>query len=292
MPGRPKINAAAPKIRPSLADAAFAVEERLLWGGADLLRGAVDAVRWAFERLVWAVERSVVWPIEERTGGWSDPVRTGGALALALLAAGAGVLGLVWAAGNGGSGSASVAREASTPVVKSVATAPVESAPVLHGPTPDFKATAPSSPRPDATTGGSSETSAATGSAPPTELSTSTASKAPAVPAGPKATAVAHRFANAFVRYETGQTDAKVRATFAATATPHLTRALLRRPPRLPANVKVPKAKVLNIVPGPKRGDTYTMSVSLLRVGVTSELRIAVQRDVKTGESQVAEILG
>lgn len=291
MRGRPKINAAAPKIRPSLADAAFAVEERLLWGGADLLRSAADAVRWSFERVAWTVERSVVWPIEERTGGWSDPVRTGGALVLALLAAGAGVLGLVWAAGNGGSGSATVARETSTPVVKSAATAPVEPAPVLHGPAPDFKATAPSSPRSDATPG-SSETSAATGSVPPTELSSSTASKAPAVPAGPAATAVAHRFANAFVRYETGQTDAEVRAAFAATATPHLTRQLLRRPPRLPANVKVPKAKVLNIVPGPKRGDTYTMSVSLLRVGVTSELRIAVQRDAKTGEPQVKEILG
>lgn len=293
MRGRPKINAAAPKIRPSLADAAFAVEERLLWGGADLLRGVADAVRWSFERLAWAVERGIVWPIEERTDGLSDPVRTGGALALALLAAGAGVLGLVWAAGSGGSGSATVARETSTPVIESVATAPVEPAPVLHGPTPNFKGTAPSSPQSDATTpSGSSETSAATGSAPPTELSTSTASKAPAVPAGPEATAVAHRFANAFVRYETGQTDAKVRAAFAATATPHLARALLRRPPRLPANVEVPKAKVLNIVPGPKRGDTYTMSVSLLRVGVTSELRIAVQRDVKTGEPQVAEILG
>lgn len=296
MRGRPKINSAAP-IRSSLADAAFAVEERLVWGGTDLLRGAVDAIRWPFERLVWAVERGLVWRLDERTGGWSESVRTGGALALALLAAGAGVLGLVWAAGNGGS--ATLAHEASAPVVKPVAAAPVEPAPVLHGPAPDFKATAPSSTRPNAasdgssgTGDGSSETSAATGSAPPTELSTSTASKAPAVPAGPKATAVAHRFANAFVRYETGQTDAKVRAAFAATATPHLTRALLRRPPRLPANVKVPKAKVLNIVPGPKRGDTYTMSVSLLRVGVTSELRIGVERDAKTGEPQVKEILG
>jgi len=289
MRGRPKINSAA-TIRSSLADAAFAVEERLVWGGADLLRGAMDAIRWPFERLVWAVERGLVWRLEERTGGWSESVRTGSALALALLAAGAGVLGLVWASGNGGS--ATVAHEAPAPVAKPVAAAPVEPAPILHGPAPDFEATAPSSAHPNAATDGSSETSAAVGSAAPIELSTSTASKAPVAPAGPAATAVAHRFANAFVRYETGQTDAKVRAAFAATATPKLARSLLHRPPRLPANVKVPQAKVLNIVPGPKSGDTYTMSVSLLRVGVTSELRIGLERDAKTGEPQVKEILG
>lgn len=295
MRGRPKINATAP-IRSSFADAAFAVEERLVWGGVDLLRGAVDAIRWPFERLAWAVERSLLWRLEERTDGWGGSVRTGGALALALLAAGAGVLGLVWVSGNGGT--ATVAHEASTPAVKPLAAAPEGPAPVLHGPAPDFKATAPSPARSGATTDsssatGSSATSTAVGSAAPTKLSTSTAvSKAPAVPAGPAATAVAHRFANAFVRYETGQTNAKVRAAFAATASPQLNRQLLRRPPRLPANVKVPRAKVLNIVPGPKRGDTYTMSVSLLRVGVTSELRIGLEKDAKTGEPQVKEILG
>ena len=41
-----------------------------------------------------------------------------------------------------------------------------------------------------------------------------------------------------------------MRKAFAATATPALAKSLLKRPPRLPANVKVPKAKVLNIVAG------------------------------------------
>ena len=41
---------------------------------------------------------------------------------------------------------------------------------------------------------------------------------------------------------------------------------------------KVPEAKVLNIVAGPKHGDVYTLSVSLLRVGVTSELRLDMQK--------------
>ena len=34
---------------------------------------------------------------------------------------------------------------------------------------------------------------------------------------------------------------------------------------------------MLNIVAGPTHGDTYTLSVSLLRVGVTSELRLDMQ---------------
>ena len=112
------------------------------------------------------------------------------------------------------------------------------------------------------------------------------------VPAGPAATKVGRQFAGAFVLYETGRSDAKVRTAFAATATPELSRSLLRRPPRLPANVKVPKAKVLNLVPGPVHGDTYTLSVSLLRVGITSELRIDMQRDKKTGEWRVTDVLG
>ena len=69
-----------------------------------------------------------------------------------------------------------------------------------------------------------------------------------------------------------------VRKAFGATATPALAKALLQRPPRLPANVKVPKAKVVNIVAGPSHGDIYTVSVSLLRVGVTSELRLDMEK--------------
>jgi hypothetical protein len=83
-----------------------------------------------------------------------------------------------------------------------------------------------------------------------------------------------------------------VRAAFHATASPQLARDLLRRPPRLPANVEVPKARVLNVVPGPRHGDTFTLSASLLRVGVTSELRLDVQRDEASGEWKVMEVLG
>ena len=68
------------------------------------------------------------------------------------------------------------------------------------------------------------------------------------------------------------------RKAFAATATPELSKALLQRPPRQPANVKVPKAKVVNVVAGPSQGGVYSLSVSLLRVGVTSELRLEMEQ--------------
>jgi hypothetical protein len=275
------------------------VEERVVWGALDALRAVADVVKWPFERAVWAIERGLVWPLEERTGNWSGPLRAAGVAAVMLLAAGAGVFGLIWASGSGG-GSTQQARQASAPVVSPPAAAPVskealaQAAPVLKGAAPDF------TPKASPSAGEASGESAAKASseavtseaAAETVTSAGPATAAKVVPAGPAATKVARQFAGAFVLYETGRSDARVRTAFAATATPELTRVLLRRPPRLPANVTVPQAKVLNLVPGPVHGDTHTLSVSLLRVGVTSELRIDMRRDKKTGEWRVVEVLG
>lgn len=283
---RPKINAAAP-LRSSVADAAFAVEQRLVWKGADLLRGLADAVRWPFERAAWTIEQEVVWRLEERADGWDGSLRAASAGGLALLAAGAVALGVLVASGGGSTtqlGEVSVTVPQPTP-----ATAQVESESVLHGAAPDFAVS-------DETGSKGSSAEAEAGTAPQaggtTLESSSSATAAPVIAAGPAATKVAHRFASAFVLYETGKTTPEVRATFAETATPQLTHALLQRPPRLPANTEVPQAKVVNIVPGPKRGDSYTMSISLLRVGVTSELRIDMERDKQSGEFQVGHIDG
>ena len=46
---------------------------------------------------------------------------------------------------------------------------------------------------------------------------------------------------------------------------------------RQPASVDVPQAKVLNVVAGPRHGDSLEVSVSLLRVGDTSELRLHLE---------------
>jgi hypothetical protein len=301
MLGRRQINATAnstAQLRSSIAHAAFAVEERLVWGGADILRGIVDVLKWPFERAAWAIERGLIWPLEERTGKWNGSLRAIGLAILALFAVGAGVLGLLWASGSGGD-NASQARQAAAPIVTpppATATeappAPKAAAePALHGAVPDFAPKANAGASSDASAAKASNEAAAA-SAPTPGEKISSAPGSSAVPAGPAATKVAHQFAGAFVLYEIGQNSAKVREAFAATATPQLAHALLRRPPRLPANAKVPKAKVLNLVPGPRHGDTYTLSVALLRVGVTSELRLNMERDEKTGKWQVTDALG
>jgi hypothetical protein len=304
MLGRRRIDTPAP-FRSSIANAAFAVEERVVWGGAEVLRRLAEAVKWPFERIIWAIERGLVWPLEERAADWGAPVRVLGVIALVLLAAGAGVLGLVWASGSGGGGTPSV-REAAAPVtappiVRQAPQPEPAAAPVLQGAKPDFSAEADagvakssgeiaSSDPSTATSGSTAEVakSASSGGG----ASTSPAGTASAKPAGPAASKVAQQFAGAFVLYEIGRNSAEVRKTFNETAAPQLTHELLQRPPRQPAGVEVPKAKVLNVVAGPHIGDTYTLSVSLLRVGVTSELRLEMQRDPKNGVWRVVGALG
>jgi len=304
MLGRRRIDTPAP-IRSSLADAAFAVEERLVWGGADVLRGIIEVIRWPFERAVWAIERGFVWPLEERTGDWNPQLRALGVAVLALLAAGAGVLGLLWASGSGGGTSPTLRASAPTagPIARQAPQpAGTPAAPVLRGAKPDFaaapqgsasKSSSASAESPIATTGSTS----ASGSTAEVARSASSGARDPAgaaavKPAGPPATTIARKFADAFVLYEIGRKTPHVETIFSQTATPRLARELLRRPPRQPAGVKVPKAKVLNIVAGPHKGDVFTLSVSLLRVGVTSELRLEMQRNPKTGVWQVGNSLG
>ena len=65
----------------------------------------------------------------------------------------------------------------------------------------------------------------------------------------------------------------------------------MRRPPRLPANVTVPQAKVVNVVAAPSHGRDYPVSVSLLRVGITSELRLEMEQ-LKDKGWQVTNVLG
>lgn len=277
----------------------------MVWGGADVLRGIAEAVRWPFERVVWAIERGFVWPLEERTGDWSPRLRALGVAFLALLAAGAGVVGLLWASGSGGGTSTTPRASAPTaaPIVRQApepAAAPA--APVLRGAKPDFAAAPQGSASKSSLAGGESTVGAsgATGASGSTaEVARSadsgtggSAGAAAVKPAGPPAATVARKFAGAFVLYEIGRKTSQVEATFEETATPRLAHELLRRPPRQPAGVKVPKAKVLNVVAGPHRGDVFTLSVSLLRVGVTSELRLEMQRNPKTGVWQVGNSLG
>lgn len=271
------------------------------WDGAYLLGAVFDAVKWPFERAAWAIERKVIWPLRERAVSLSPAGRSVAFGSLGLLAAGALAFGAIRATGGEEETAPLAATPASAPAKAAAPEpAPKPAEPVLQGAVPDFspQATGASAKVAGADTVISSDpgtTPGATTSAAAAAASSSGGGDLTEVEAkdpGPAAIDVARRFSGAFVLYETGSTNAKVRKALAATATPQLAKALLRRPPRLPANVEVPKAKVLNVVPGPRTGDTFTLSASLLRVGVTSELRIDVQRDKQSGEWQVTDVLG
>ncbi|HXR31722.1 MAG TPA: hypothetical protein VN752_11340 [Solirubrobacterales bacterium] len=266
------------------------------WEGRHLLHGLFDLVRWPFERLIWGIERAVIWPLRERVTGPSTPTRGIAMGSAGLLVAGALAFAAIQATDGEEAESVAVAP-VSAPIERPTPADTRQPAePVLQGTKPDFSPQASDSAAKvaDAETVISSDPDATIEST--TSSSTPTASDSAATgevkDPGPAAIDVARRFSGAFVLYETGSTNPKVRKAFAATATPQLTKALLRRPPRLPAKVEVPKAKVLNVVPGPRSGDTFTLSASLLRVGVTSELRIDVQREKESGEWRVTDVLG
>ncbi len=267
----------------------------------------------AVEDLSLALHEHVLWPVEDGFLGLSDRGRAvvaGGAAALALVI---GVLGIS-ALGSGGSSTpaAATVAVAPTPAPQTAQHSPApKPAPTLHGATPVFKAPPKNGnavagseavEREAAEAAADNTGSAATDtiSSKPTphpagkEASASASTSTVAMdgpPAGPAAISVARRFAAGFVVYETGGSKSTIRKAFSETASPELTKALLRRPPRQPAGVRVPQAKVVNVVPAPSHGTVYPLSVSLLRVGVTSELRLEMEQ-LKNKEWRVTNILG
>ncbi len=304
----------------------WAVEEKVLWPLGDAARGAFDVVRWEFERFLWALEDR--FPALGDRGRFA--VAGGAALVVGALAVLVIALGGSGGSGGSASEPAAdrVAIATPAPAVTSSEPAPrpkpEKSEPTLHGAAPSFKPEAPSRKQPskqgngpasggaanneakgaeEATTSTGSSAATAKISSNPSASSSSAAAPAgageaeaeseaiPGRPAGPKAIAVARKFSQAFVVFETGGEESKVRKAFTTTTTPALAKALLRRPPRLPADVKVPKARVVTVVPGPSREGVYTLSVSLLRVGVTSELRLEMER-LKGKGWRVTNVLG
>jgi hypothetical protein len=99
---------------------------------------------------------------------------------------------------------------------------------------------------------------------------------------------IAHAFAESFVGYEIG--EKRARQSLGNTSTPKLARDLKSDPPRLPSNGQVPKASVMNVVAGKKNGDRMAVSVSLMRSGATSELRLGMTRT--DGQWLVSEVRG
>jgi hypothetical protein len=264
------LNGSRAPLRSSLADAAWAVEDRVVWGAADVFQALVEAIR-------------------EEVDLWGRPARAAALAGMIVLAGAGAAAGVFVSDPSGAQHSGPEIVRVSTPPVPTTPSAKAAEAtgdPVLQGSSPSFG---------EEQGGGVTKAEAAT--EPPasqiaanaTDVAGKSSGAAPAdgasEVAGPAAIAVAREFSGAFVLYETGRDTTAVKAVFHKTATPELAKALLQRPPRLPADVKVPEAKVLNIVAGPRHGDVYTLSVSLLRVGVTSELRLDMQKtpEGKTG---------
>jgi len=317
--GRPKRR---PQLPAAATDAALALEERVIWPSEDAARSAGRATRSGLDRALWEFQRRLLWPAQDLVRDLEDGPRMLASAAVVLIAAVAGVAGLLLAS-SGGSGAGTAPAPVAVTVPKAHAEkttvkATATPAPTLHGAAPVFKpakaakktaeasrsahSSAPAQPATEAAATPSSSSAATdkissspSSSASSSSASASASSAEPASvegpPAGPTAIAVAREFADAFVVYETGGTEAKVRSAFKATATPLLARELLRRPPKQPATVKVPRAKVVNVVAAPSQGTVYPVSVSLLRVGVTSELRISMEKTKKSGW-QVTNVLG
>lgn len=269
--------------------------------GTRFLLGVADVVRWPFERAAWLIERRMLWPLQERLAGWSSPGRGAGAAALAAMIAIAVLAGVLLLPGGGGARREQVAAPTRVAVVPAQQQPQDEQpqGPVLQGVPPDFgvsKGTSVAKAPTEGRTGAAESTaSGSAGEASDEALQSeegaaATTSSLKPVPAGPAAMKVARRFSQAFVFYEIGRRPARAKTVFGETATPQLASALGERPPRLPADAKVPKARVVNLVPGPRAGKAYTVSVSLLRVGLTSELRLELNR--KKGEWVVTDVRG
>lgn len=261
------------------------------------LAGIADVVSWPFERAAWALERGLVWPVRERFAGRSPSGRSFGAAALAGIAGAAVLAGVLLLPGD----SDAPPEQVAAPTRVAIATPEPESAEPsgreLQGVAPSFEVDEGGGAA-QATDGADTELDAESASEPLASDDTATAEEGAAaassskkpVPAGPAAMRVARRFSEAFVFYEIGERPARAMTVFGETATPQLAGALDERPPRQPADATVPKARVLNLVPGPRAGKAYTISVSLLRVGLTSELRLELNK--KNGTWLVTDVRG
>jgi hypothetical protein len=271
-----------------LRKAAWKIEDSVIWPVADAIRGRRRPdLHFRIPTPEVASQPEAIGAPEATAGfeAVETPARLGlffrrdvrVALATMAIAAGAGVAVAVVAGTFGGkhpeASAPAVAQGAvDTPPPSSIGSLPAATkSRTLEGVTPEFK----SSPKSAAT---GSDAGAAT--ATPVSPLQGTNAKPSRIPPGSANEAAAlhtaRDFAGAFVLYEIGQSNAKVRKTFARTATPALAKALRDRPPRLPGSGKVPKARVQNVVLGARDGRQVAASASLLRLGNLSELRLTL----------------
>jgi cell pole-organizing protein PopZ len=240
----------------SIREAAWGIEENVLWRGSDATRSALERAGHRLLPLQRLIETRITWPIEDALSQRSRRTRV-------AIVSGAAALAIASAAGGAMSAADHLAAGPEAQPIVAATSVALQSADLttLQGVTPQIQAghAAPATPQPPAKT-----------AAPPTK--------------------VAWQFAQAFVGYEVGHLSKKTDAAFAATATKPLVKSLAADPPRLPSNEKVPQARVLNIVLSTASKNQVTASVSLVRLRSISELRLTL---TKTGDEwRVAQVLG
>jgi len=238
----------------TIREAAWGIEEKVLWRSGDATRAALGRAGRSLEPLQRLIQTRLTWPLSD---AWQERSRAaraalaGGAVAAAIAAGAAGAITAHHPAAH---------RAALPPASVTPAPARADTS-VLQGVTPQFQGASPDS-------------------APP---------PSPGRPTTPPAQ-VAWRFAQGFVAYEVGHSSPRTSAVFADTATKQLAKALATDPPRLPAKGKVPRARVLNVVLGQASKNQISASVSLVRLRAVSEVRLTLQK--AGGQWRVAQVLG
>jgi hypothetical protein len=238
----------------TVREAAWGFEERVLWRGTDATRDAFGRAGRAMRPLQRLIQTRLTWPV-------GDALRERSGRSRAAIAAGAATLAIAAAAGGAISAADHPAAHSALPAASVIARPGGAGALALQGVTPQFQPghANPSPPQPPTKA-----------SAPPEQ--------------------VAWQFAQAFVGYEVGRSSKKTDEALGAAATKPLTKALATDPPRLPADGKVPQARVLNVVLGAAGKEQVTASVSLVRLRSISEVRLTL---TKTGDEwRVAQVLG
>ncbi|MGB0120090.1 MAG: hypothetical protein WBP55_03935 [Solirubrobacterales bacterium] len=250
---------------------------------------APGGLTWPIRRAYWFVEKYFLWPISDsfkrmaaafsRGFRYRSPMAYIGATMLLTLT-GAAIAAAFY-----------FHNEAKNPEVPLTAEVPLESGNVIAAtpvPVPDLPTTPPSEAKDDDTLKGvvpdfdkaSGDTNKKSGNGSNTQSKNSKKKKLPDTVVTPAKTPdspplkVAQNFAETFVDYEIGKKG--VAGEFSETATRKLSRELKADPPRQPSNGDIPKATVMNVVKGARKGKTLDVSVSLMRSGATSELRLAL----------------
>jgi hypothetical protein len=262
----------------SIREAAWDLEERVLWRGSDaagrvrervepaaerardLAEEAADRAQEAVAPLQRLIQTKLTWPLADAVRERGTAARAGIATAAAATAIAAGVAGATIGAPEH---SASTAVGPDEPPVAAPIVQTAASDQVLQGVAPEIEV-------------------GEVGVRPPPPPA--------AQPSDPPAR-VAWKFANAFVLYEVGKSDSQTAATFAETADPALANSLAVSPPRLPTGTKVPEARVLNVVLADRTKKQVTASVSLARLRAVSEVRLTLTQ-TEEGGWQVVQVLG